>query len=135
MTARWMLDTNTVSHLIKGHKAVAWRLVQVPMASLCISAITEGELQFDLAKRPAATQLRKAVHEFLQRVDVLAWDSVIAQVYGRLRAQLQASGKTLGSLDLLIGAHALATGSILVTNDKAFTMADGLQLEDWTESE
>jgi tRNA(fMet)-specific endonuclease VapC len=110
-------------------------LVQVPMASLCISAITEGELQFGLAKRPAATQLRKAVHEFLQRVDVLAWDSVIAQGYGRLRAQLQASGKTLGSLDLLIGAHALATGSILVTNDKAFSMADGLQLEDWTELE
>jgi tRNA(fMet)-specific endonuclease VapC len=132
-----MLDTNTVSHLIMGHAAVARRLVQVPVTSLCLSAITEGELQFGLAKRPAATQLRKAVHEFLQRVEVLAWDSGVAQAYGHMQARLSASGKTLGPLDALIAAHAIATGSILVTNDSAFSMANGLglKLEDWTKSE
>ena len=53
----YLLDTNTVSHLIKGHPAVARRMVAVPMSSLCISAITEGELLFGLAKRPDAKRL------------------------------------------------------------------------------
>ena len=46
----YMLDTNTVSHLIKENPLVIRRLLAVPMASLCISAITEGELLFGLAK-------------------------------------------------------------------------------------
>lgn len=39
-----MLDTNTISHLIKAHPAVARCVVGTHMSSLCISAITEGEL-------------------------------------------------------------------------------------------
>ncbi len=71
----YMLDTNTVSHLIKAHPAVARRVVAAPMAALCISAITEGELLFGLAKRPDAHRLHRAVREFLRRVDVLPWNS------------------------------------------------------------
>ncbi len=129
---RRMLDTNTVSHLIKGNESVAQRLVGIPMASLCISAVTEGEMLFGLAKRPEATRLHRVVREFLRRVDVLAWDTATAEVYGSLRARLEASGKILGSLDLLIGSHAVATNSILVTSDNAFHMIDDLKLEDWT---
>ncbi len=69
---RYMLDPNTVSHLLREHPVVAKRIVVVPMASLCISAITEGELFFGLAKRPVAKRLHVAVREFLRRVDVLA---------------------------------------------------------------
>ena len=127
-----MLDTNTVSHLINGNESVAQRLVKIPMASLCISAVTEGEMLFGLAKRPEATRLHRVVREFLRRVDVLAWDTATAEVYGNLRARLEASGKILGSLDLLIGSHAVATNSILVTSDNAFHMIDDLKLEDWT---
>jgi tRNA(fMet)-specific endonuclease VapC len=38
----------------------------------------------------------------------------------------------MGSLDQLIAAHALSLGAILVTNDKAFSMAPALLVEDWT---
>ena len=64
---RYMLDTNTVSHLIKKHPVVSRRVMDVPMASLCVSSITEGELLFGLAKRPDAKLLHKAVKEFLLR--------------------------------------------------------------------
>lgn len=103
------------------------------MGSLRLSAITEGELLFGLAKRPEAKRLHRAVDEFLQRVDVLPWDSAVAARYGVLRAETSRKGKTLGSLDLLIAAHALAAGSVLVTNDQAFRMVDGLPIEDWTQ--
>jgi len=128
---RYMLDTNTVSHLIKAHPAVARRVVAAPMASLCVSAITEGELLFGLAKRPDAKQLHLAVRELLRRVDVLPWDSAIAEHYGTVRADMARQGKILAPLDLLIATHALSVGAVLVTNDRAFRQVVDLQVEDW----
>lgn len=130
---RYMLDTNTVSHLLKRHPAVARRVVAVPITSLCISAITLGELLYGLAKRPEATALHNAVREFLRRVDVLPWDADTAEAYGPARAATQREGRVLAPMDLLIGAHALSTGAVLVTNDRAFGQLPGLLVEDWTE--
>lgn len=128
----YMLDTNTVSHLIKAHPAVVQRVLAAPMASLCISAITAGELLFGLAKRPDAKRLHLAVRELLRRVDVLPWNSSAAERYGRVRADMAKDGKVLAPLDLLIATHALAVGAVLVTNDGAFGQVAELQLEDWT---
>ena len=130
---RYMLDTNTVSHLIKAHPAVARRVVATPMAALCISAITEGELLFGLAKRPEAKRLHLAVQELLRRVDVLPWNSAIAECYGVVRADMTRQGKILAPLDLLIAAHALGVDAILVTNDRAFGQVARLHIEDWTD--
>lgn len=129
---RYLLDTNTVSDLLKGHPAVTARIVAVPMSSLCLSAITEAELMFGLAKRPDAQRLHQAVREFLRRVDVLPWDSAIAERYGTERAALERQGKNLAPLDLLIAAHALGIDAVLVTNDRAFAQIAGLTIEDWT---
>ena len=130
---RYMLDTNTVSHLLREHPAVARRVVAVPMASLCISAITEGELLFGLAKRPTAKRLHVAVREFLRRVDVLPWESSTAERYGVVRADMARRGKVLAPLDLLIATHALSVGAVLVTNDRAFSQMADLHVEDWAE--
>ena len=128
-----MLDTNTVSHLMRGHSSVIQRVAATPMASLCISSITEGELLFGVAKRPEATRLSKIVREFLQRVDRLPWDSGVAEHYGPLRAAWNRRGKTLAPLDLLIATHAIAVGAVLVSNDQAFAHITDLRLEDWTQ--
>jgi tRNA(fMet)-specific endonuclease VapC len=61
--SRYMLDTNIVSHLVKQHPNVSRQVVGVPMASLCISAITVGELFCSLARRPDAIRLHAAVTE------------------------------------------------------------------------
>lgn len=94
---RYMLDTNTVSHLIKAHPAVARRVVATPIAFLCVSAITNGELLLGLAKRPDTKRLHLAVGELLRRVDVLPWDSAIAEHYGTVRADMERQGKILGA--------------------------------------
>ncbi len=130
---RYMLDTNTVSYLIKGNPAVARRVVDAPIASLCISAITEGELHFGLAKRPDAKRLHLAVREFLRRVDVLPWNSATAERYGNVRADMERQGKILAPLDQLIAAHALSVGTILVTKDQAYSQVADLHVEDWSD--
>ncbi len=128
----YMLDTNMVSHLVKGHSSVTRRVVATPMALLCLSAITQGELLFGLAKRPEARRLHLAVRELLRRVDVLPWDSAAAGRYGTVRAAMARQGKVLAPLDMLIAAHALTAGAVLVTNDGAFGQVKGLPVEDWS---
>jgi tRNA(fMet)-specific endonuclease VapC len=129
---KYMLDTNTVSHFVKQHPNVVRHVVGVPMTSLCISAITAGELLYGLAKRPDAVRLRAVVTELIRLVDVLPWDFSAAERYGIVRAALERTGKPLASLDVLIAAHALAAGTVLVTNDRAFSNVAHLQIEDWT---
>jgi tRNA(fMet)-specific endonuclease VapC len=129
---RYMLDTNTVSHLVKSHPSVSARITEVPMNELCISAITGGELMFGLAKVPDAKRLQRVVTELLRRLDVLPWNEAVMVRYGSVRAGMEKQGMMLGPLDMLIAAHALETASILVTNDAAFARVEGLTVEDWT---
>lgn len=133
MMSHYLLDTNTVSYIIQGNfPAVHRRLVEVPMAQVFISSVTEGELRYGLARRPEATTLRRIVHEFLLRVTALPWGSEAAQQYGTLRAGMERIGLPMGNLDLMIGSHALAAGAILVTNDQVFSRIKNLKIEDWT---
>ncbi len=129
---RYMLDTNAVSHLLKQHPVLAERIRHVPMASLCISSVTAGELYYGMAKRPDATRLKRTVNELLKRMDVLPWQNSTAEIYGHLRAQTESLGKILGPLDMLIAAHALESSAVLVSNDQAFRLVPGLVTEDWT---
>lgn len=131
MRERFLLDTNTVSHALRGHAKVLTRMTAVPMASLAISAVTEGELLFGLARRPEAVRLRELVDEFLRRVDVLPWDRQCAASYGRLRASMGEHGKSLAPLDLMIAAQAQAVDALLVSSDRAFAHCDGLARDDW----
>jgi tRNA(fMet)-specific endonuclease VapC len=128
---RYMLDTNTVSHLLKAHPNVSRCVAATPIAALCVSAITEGELLFGLAKRPGAKRLHTAVRELLRRLDVLPWDSPTAERYGPIRADMERQGKTLAPLDLLIATQALGANAALVTNDRAFGHVPGLHIENW----
>jgi tRNA(fMet)-specific endonuclease VapC len=133
MTSRYLLDTNIASYVIKGNSpAVRRRIVQVPMAQLAISAVTEGELRYGTARRPDAARLRTIVDEFLLRMTILPWDSEAAQHYGQIRAALEREGQPMGNLDMMIAAHALALGAVLVTNDQALARIKQLKVEDWT---
>jgi tRNA(fMet)-specific endonuclease VapC len=129
---RYLLDTNLVRLLLRGHPAVSAAVMGQPMSALAISALTEAELQFGLAERPDAKTNRRLVEEFLLRVDVLAWGKPEAACYGVLRSALEAAGIPLGSLDMMIAAHALAAKTTLVSNDKAFAYVRGLVTQDWS---
>lgn len=139
----YMLDTNIASHIIKGDiPQVRSRLVNVPMHCVVVSAITQAELLYGIAKRGHPSGLATRVREFLARVSVMPWTREVGEVYGDLRARCEASGITLAPMDLMIAAHAKALdlasakvqdSTILVTRDQVFNrVPDGLKLEDWT---
>lgn len=132
MNVRYLLDTNAASYAInKKSAAVDRRLAKVPMAELGISAVTEGELRYGAA-RSGSAPLRATVEQFLLAVNVFPCDSQAAEQYGQLRAALEREGRVMGSLDMMIAAHAMALGLVLITGDRAFARIKNLKIEDWT---
>lgn len=53
-----------------------------------------------------------------------------ARQYGELRAALERRGQPLGSLDMMIAAHALSLGLVLISSDAAFKRVKQLKVED-----
>jgi len=125
----YLLDTNTVAYIVNGRSPAARQRMaqQIKHSVIAISAISEAEVLYGLAKNPAATRLRSAVEGLFSAIRVLPWDSEAARAYGTLRAKMTVAGKSLSTMAMLIAAHALATDAILVTRDKAFAQVSGLR--------
>ena len=131
---RFMLDTNSVSYALRGiPSSVREHLRRVPMVQVCVSSITEAELLFGLALKPQATKLAELVNQFLLGVSVLPWDSTAARAYADLCAASWKRGRPLAAMDMLVAAHAFASGLTLVTSDRSFrSLRPRLRLADWS---
>ena len=129
---RYMLDTNVISELIKNPQGrAAKRIAKVGEDSVCTSVIVAAELRYGCAKR-GSQRLLKAVEDLLGEIKVLSFDVPADAEYGAIRVELEAAGKPIGGNDLLIAAHACATGATIVTrNTGEFKRIRGLKVEDW----
>ena len=139
------------------------RIVATPPQELCISAVTRGELlcglsqqwlrrhhegsahtleevgrQFEVTRdrirsSQRAQPLSKVVDQFLSRVSCLSWDAAAAGHFAMIAVAMHHSGTSIGTIDTMIAAHALAVGAVLVTNrESRFVRIAGLMLENWT---
>jgi tRNA(fMet)-specific endonuclease VapC len=127
-----MLDTNIISDLIKNpHGKAAKRIAKVGEDTICTSIIVAAELRYGCAKS-GSERLLKAVEDLLGEIAVLPLDVPADTEYAGIRAELEAAGKPIGSNDLLIAAHAYATGATIVTaNTAEFKRIRGLKVENW----
>jgi tRNA(fMet)-specific endonuclease VapC len=74
--------------------------------------------------------IRADVDDFLSRLQLLPWQG--RHAYAKVRHHLTAQGTPIGTMDLLIAAHALTLGATLVTNNVTeFQRVRGLTLENW----
>ena len=132
---KFLLDTSTVSWLLRKDPNVRERFAALHTEDWAVSTITEGELLAGLALKPEATRLAKAVRGFLQHATVLNWNREAAQAYGGLRAALSRDGTSIGPLDEMIAAHAMSLDAVCVTdNVKDFERVQGLAVMNWRRS-
>jgi tRNA(fMet)-specific endonuclease VapC len=130
---KYMLDTNICIYLIKQKPtAVLTRLRTTNISEISISSITLSELFYGVSKSSKPEQNFLALTQFVAPLEILPFNGEAAQYYGNLRAHLEKQGTPIGSLDMLIAAHALSLGSILVTNNvKEFRRVPNLNIENW----
>src|SRR4051794_26211535 len=113
-----MLDTDIASYAIKGRTPeFAKRLSALEPSKVCISAITRAELLYGLKGLPPDHRLQLGVRQFLKVVNVVAWGPDAADFYAEIRHQLKTDKQAIGEMDMMIAAHSLALGAILVTNN------------------
>ena len=132
--ARYMLDTDTCSYIMKRSSAALLdRLQRVRTDDVCISVITKSELLYGVEVSPRRQQDEAALNAFLDYVDVLDFPDQAAVHYAEIRADLKKGGRMIGANDLFIAAHARSISSTLVTNNtKEFGRVRNLKLENWT---
>lgn len=129
---RYLLDTSIVSDLVRNPQGrVTERIIRVGEASICTSAIVAAELRYG-AQRKGSSRLTAQVESVLGVLTVLDFGPPADAAYGTVRHRLEQRGLPIGGNDLLIAAHALAAGCIIVTaNEREFARVEGLTCENW----
>ncbi|MCX7117478.1 MAG: PIN domain-containing protein [Legionellales bacterium] len=133
----YLLDTCTVSDYVKVYsKKLNHTLTSHDPSYIYLSAITIEEIEFGLVKNEdAKKKLGGRINLFIETISehhILPIDFSVAKLAGKIRAQLQSSGKIIGQYDILIAATAIANDKTLITsNTKHFRDIPLLNLEDW----
>lgn len=135
MRKRFLLDTNTISYASSGRSATALgKISEQSPGDVLVSCISCAEIWYGLRRRPGATKLEQATAALFAEAEILSWTVATATVYAELRTGMERSGKSLAPLDMLITAHALEAGAVLVSSDRAFRHVPGLAVENWIEA-
>jgi tRNA(fMet)-specific endonuclease VapC len=130
----YMLDTDTCIYIIKRKPPHVIKKFQViRISNIGISSITLSELMYGAMKSANPDQNQLALAQFAAPLEIFSFGDDAAQYYGDLRSYLEKKGTPIGSLDMLITAHALSLGCILVTNnEKEFARIPNLKIQNWT---
>ncbi|MEI6208095.1 MAG: type II toxin-antitoxin system VapC family toxin [Desulfuromonadales bacterium] len=129
-----MLDTNICIYIIKKQPAsVLKRFLTYQIGDIGISSITLAELRYGVAKSAHRVKNASALDEFIAPLGVVPFDEDAAVAYGDIRADLEKAGTPIGSMDMLIAAHAVSQKVTLVTsNTREFCRISSLNSIDWT---
>lgn len=133
MPCRYLLDTNICIYIAKRRPPEVWRrFEQLTYGDVAMSIVTYGELQFGAEKSQYAASAHEKLAKLAEVIPVLSMPDIAAMHYGRIRANLERSGTTIGANDLWIAAHALAAELVLVSNNSGeFLRVPDLRLENW----
>jgi tRNA(fMet)-specific endonuclease VapC len=126
----FLIDTSIAIHARDGTDSVLDKLAEHD-GEVLLSSLSLAELQRGVFKDSKFTALRQARLDVLLRaMPVIPFDASAALAYGRIIAQCGwAKGR---DFDRMIAAHAISSGSVLVTDNVTdFRDIPGLTLENW----
>ncbi len=131
----YLFDTDTLSHVLKPARSspLISRLAAIPPEHQFSTCITVGEMVYGAHKSNRAEVLLQQLEERLwPNLRILPFDRRAAEIYGRLRADLERAGIPLAEPDLRIAAIALQHDLTLVTgNTRHFSRVPSLRVENW----
>lgn len=130
---RYLLDTDTISFMVRRDAKVLERMSSTPRSWLVVSSVTLMELEFGMARRPERRAALEAILDpFLADVSLLPFTPLDAQATAAVRAALAGTGQPIGPYDVMLAGTALTRGLTVVTgNTREFTRVSGLLVEDW----
>jgi tRNA(fMet)-specific endonuclease VapC len=129
----FLLDTNVCVQYLRGKNArVRQRLTAYPPHDIYLCSVVLSELYLGVLRSADPHKNRAEVDQFAAPFSSLPFDDAAADVYSRIRHDLEGRGVPIGPYDMQIAAIALVNGYTLVThNTNEFSRVPGLALEDW----
>ena len=124
-----ILDTNAVSALLEGDRALAEVLSGSAMHHLPV--IVLGEYRFGLLRSRARRALERWIQQLQDESIVLTIDEQTPPIYATVREELRRAGSPIPSNDLWIAALAIQHGLPLVSLDGHFDAVQGLKRISW----
>lgn len=133
---RYLLDTNTCIFLLNQKpQSVRKRLEKLSLSQICLSSISAFELEAGARKGTKLQENLERLGRFFPTIQVIPFDLEAAQEAGQIAQILREKGTPIGTLDLLIAAHARQLGAVVVTNNlREFQRVPGLKCEDWLDA-
>ncbi len=133
---KYLLDTDICIYIIKKRPSNVYaRLKKMSIEDVGVSSLTVAELAYGVAKSQRSEENRMKLTQFLAPFKILSFDGSAALAYGAIRAELEAKGQTIGGIDMLIAAQAVAEEVTLVSNNaREFSRISKLKLENWVGS-
>jgi len=125
-----VLDTNAYVRFLAGDGKVLDRLAGADQVHLSVFVL--GELFAGFRNGAKEKQNRQILDRFLSKpsVSMLEATAETAEYFGMIKAALRKAGTPIPLNDVWIAAHALETGSVLVTYDPHFLTVPGLRTWD-----
>ncbi|MDE0023135.1 MAG: type II toxin-antitoxin system VapC family toxin [Spirochaetaceae bacterium] len=120
------LDSNVYSLLFRGHPLVA-EIVRRSQ-EVMLSAVVLGELLYGFRYGSRMARNLRELDDFLANphVTLVSVSRTTADRYSRIAAALRAKGRPIPTNDIWIAAHAMETGTELISSDGHFKHVDGL---------
>ncbi len=132
----YLLDSSICIALLRDRSTPVKQRFQEAIArraSIWISTVVLHELWYGVHKSSCPVENAATLRNFLRGpAGILRFDEEDAQVAGEVRAELERTGKTIGSYDTLIAAQCLRNDLIIVTSNLyEFRRVKGLHCQDW----
>jgi tRNA(fMet)-specific endonuclease VapC len=123
-----LVDTNAYSNLLRGDENILDALSKAAIVHM--SVIVIGELLSGFKGGVKETYNKKLLQEFIEKPTVNVLDVTIetSEIFAEIKNVLKTSGSPIPINDVWIAAHAVETGSVLITYDEHFKRIPGIRV-------
>jgi tRNA(fMet)-specific endonuclease VapC len=125
-----LLDTNAYSYYLRGNQDVLKILGDADVVYMSIFVLCELFTGFKGGDKEQ--QNKENIYLFLRKPLVNVLDATIetAEIFGLIKNNLKIKGIPIPINDIWVAAHAIETGSILITYDDHFKNIENIRLWD-----
>ena len=132
---KYVLDTNTVSFLMRGDIDVSRELTSHDRTNVFLPQPVVAEIEYGLARLPRSARKKRLADRFEMvrgQIQRAIWTDEVSRAFGTTKADLERRGVRLEDFDVAVAAHALALNATMVTDNVThMKRVATLRVENW----